>query len=133
MSKVTEDGAGAASRARGKTHVVTSRASLDKRPQEVAAMFDAVARRYDRTNTFMSLGQDHRWRRRTRQSLELCPGERVLDLAAAQRLSTIELAQTAPTPLGCDFSTRHAAGRPGSSRPPQRPARRRRRAAPALR
>jgi demethylmenaquinone methyltransferase/2-methoxy-6-polyprenyl-1,4-benzoquinol methylase len=67
-------------------------------------MFDAVARRYDRTNTFMSLGQDHRWRRRTRQSLELCPGERVLDLAAGTAVSTIELAQTGAYAVGCDFS-----------------------------
>jgi len=104
MSKVTEDGTGAAGRARGKTHVVTSRATLDKRPHDVAAMFDAVARRYDRTNTFMSFGQDRRWRRRTRQTLELRPGERVLDLAAGTAVSTVELAQTGAYAVGCDFS-----------------------------
>ena len=40
-----------------------SRASLDKQPREVAAMFDGVARRYDRTNTILSFGQDRSWRK----------------------------------------------------------------------
>ena len=43
-----------------------SRATLDKDPHEVASMFDAVARRYDLTNTVLSLGQDRFWRRATR-------------------------------------------------------------------
>ena len=42
--------------------VSATRASLDKRPAEVAAMFDGVARRYDITNTVLSMGQDRRWR-----------------------------------------------------------------------
>src|SRR5215475_4052921 len=33
-----------------------TRAGLDKQPREVAAMFDAVARRYDLTNTVLSFG-----------------------------------------------------------------------------
>ncbi|MEO6886274.1 MAG: class I SAM-dependent methyltransferase, partial [Jatrophihabitantaceae bacterium] len=53
-----------------------SRAALDKKPQDVAAMFDGVARRYDLTNTVLSMGKDRRWRRRTRQCLELTPGQR---------------------------------------------------------
>ena len=40
-----------------------TRASLDKAPHEVAAMFDDVAERYDLTNDVLSLGQDRRWRR----------------------------------------------------------------------
>ena len=39
-----------------------TRAELDKQPAEVAAMFDAVAQRYDLTNDVLSLGQDRRWR-----------------------------------------------------------------------
>ena len=35
-----------------------SRASLDKQPTEVAAMFDGVASAYDRTNTILSFGRD---------------------------------------------------------------------------
>ena len=59
-----------------------SRAALDKKPHEVAAMFDGVARRYDRTNTILSGGLDGLWRRRTRQVLQIRPGQRILDLAA---------------------------------------------------
>ncbi len=43
-----------------------NRATLDKDPREVASMFDGVARRYDITNTVLSLGQDRFWRRATR-------------------------------------------------------------------
>jgi len=43
-----------------------SRASLDKEPHEVAAMFDGVARHYDRTNTILSFGRDRSWRSATR-------------------------------------------------------------------
>jgi demethylmenaquinone methyltransferase/2-methoxy-6-polyprenyl-1,4-benzoquinol methylase len=81
-----------------------SRADLDKQPRAVAAMFDRVARRYDLTNTLMSLGQDHRWRRRTRQALELNAGELVLDLAAGTAVSTVELARSGAYAVGCDFS-----------------------------
>ena len=33
-------------------------------------MFDAVAKRYDVTNTVLSLGQDRLWRDATRRALE---------------------------------------------------------------
>ena len=69
-----------------------SRASLDKDPREVASMFDAVARRYDLTNTVLSLGQDRLWRRATRSALRIGPGDKVLDLAAGTAVSTVELA-----------------------------------------
>ena len=55
-----------------------TRASLDKRPAEVAAMFDGVAARYDRTNTILSFGQDRLWRKATRLALDLQPGDEVL-------------------------------------------------------
>jgi demethylmenaquinone methyltransferase/2-methoxy-6-polyprenyl-1,4-benzoquinol methylase len=67
-------------------------------------MFDEVARRYDVTNTVLSFGQDHRWRRRTRQCLMLQPGDRVLDLAAGTGVSTIELARSGARAIACDFS-----------------------------
>jgi demethylmenaquinone methyltransferase / 2-methoxy-6-polyprenyl-1,4-benzoquinol methylase len=80
------------------------RASLDKQPHEVAAMFDGVAERYDRTNTVLAFGRDRAWRRRTRSALELRPGERVLDLAAGTGVSTEELARSGATAIGVDFS-----------------------------
>jgi demethylmenaquinone methyltransferase/2-methoxy-6-polyprenyl-1,4-benzoquinol methylase len=67
-------------------------------------MFDGVARRYDITNTVLSGGMDRRWRRRTRQCLELTPGQRVLDLAAGTGVSTAELIRSGAFAVGCDFS-----------------------------
>jgi demethylmenaquinone methyltransferase / 2-methoxy-6-polyprenyl-1,4-benzoquinol methylase len=80
------------------------RATLTKAPREVAAMFDGVARRYDVTNTVLSMGQDRRWRRHTRQCLELVAGQRVLDLAAGTGVSTAELRRSGAEAIACDFS-----------------------------
>jgi demethylmenaquinone methyltransferase/2-methoxy-6-polyprenyl-1,4-benzoquinol methylase len=81
-----------------------NRATLQKQPREVAAMFDGVARRYDLTNTVLSLGLDHRWRKRTRQVLQLRPGQRVLDLAAGTGVSTAEIRRSGAWAVACDFS-----------------------------
>lgn len=81
-----------------------SRASLDKDPRDVASMFDGVARRYDVTNTVLSLGQDRHWRRATRTALRIRPGDRVLDLAAGTAVSTVELARAGAWCLAADFS-----------------------------
>ncbi len=67
-------------------------------------MFDAVARRYDLTNTVLSLGQDRFWRRATRAALKIGPGDRVLDLAAGTAVSTVELAKSGAWCVACDFS-----------------------------
>jgi demethylmenaquinone methyltransferase/2-methoxy-6-polyprenyl-1,4-benzoquinol methylase len=74
-----------------------TRATLDKDPAEVAAMFDEVAARYDLTNTVLSLGQDRGWRRAVARALDLRPGERVLDLAAARRRAAPRWPAPAPT------------------------------------
>jgi demethylmenaquinone methyltransferase/2-methoxy-6-polyprenyl-1,4-benzoquinol methylase len=81
-----------------------TRAGFDKQPRDIALMFDGVARRYDVTNTVLSGGQDRRWRRLTRQSLELKPGELVLDLAAGTGVSTVELSHSGARAIACDFS-----------------------------
>jgi len=83
---------------------VPRRASLAKRTDEVAAMFDGVAARYDRTNTVLSFGRDRVWRRVTRQRLALRPGETCLDLAAGTGVSTEELARSGATVIGADIS-----------------------------
>jgi len=80
------------------------RATLDKRPDEVASMFDGVARRYDLTNTLLSGGRDRAWRRATRQALALQPSELVLDLAAGTGVSTEELTRSGARVIACDFS-----------------------------
>ncbi|CAN3127062.1 demethylmenaquinone methyltransferase [Mycobacterium sp. smrl_JER01] len=81
-----------------------NRASLDKDPHEVASMFDGVARRYDLTNTVLSLGQDRFWRRATREALQLGPSDKVLDLAAGTAVSTVELAASGAWCVAADFS-----------------------------
>lgn len=81
------------------------RASLDKDPQDVAAMFDGVARRYDLTNDVLSMGQDRIWRRATLRALEALPGERVLDLAAGTGTSSEPLADAGVRVVPCDLST----------------------------
>ena len=81
-----------------------SRATLDKDPRDVASMFDAVARRYDITNTVLSLGQDRAWRRATRSALNIGPGDTVLDLAAGTAVSTVELAKSGAWCVAADFS-----------------------------
>ncbi len=81
-----------------------TRASLEKKPHEVAAMFDRVAKRYDVTNTVMAFAQDRRWRRATRIALDLRPTDRCLDLAAGTAVSSVELAKSGADVIACDFS-----------------------------
>ncbi len=81
-----------------------SRASLDKDPRDVAAMFDDVARKYDVTNDVLSLGQDRRWRRATVQACEASAGERVLDIAAGTGTSSEPFADAGVDVVPADFS-----------------------------
>lgn len=70
----------------------------------MASMFDAVARRYDITNTVLSAGRDRHWRRATRSTLDVGPGDVVLDLAAGTAVSTQELTRSGAWCLAADFS-----------------------------
>ncbi|GIH09989.1 demethylmenaquinone methyltransferase [Rhizocola hellebori] len=81
-----------------------TRADLDKEPHEIAAMFDGVAEKYDRTNTVLSFGQDKAWRRSTRAALGLQAGEKVLDLGAGTGVSTEELTRSGAYVVGVDIS-----------------------------
>ncbi len=81
-----------------------TRAQLDKKPGDVAAMFDAVARRYDLTNDVLSLGQDRRWRKVVVDAVAPEPGETVLDLAAGTGTSSQPFADRRAHVVPCDFS-----------------------------
>ncbi|NUP49102.1 MAG: demethylmenaquinone methyltransferase [Catenulispora sp.] len=81
-----------------------SRASLDKQPHEVAAMFDGVAERYDLTNDVLALGQTRLWRRAVRDAVAARPGQRVLDLAAGTGTSTQPFHNAGAQTVSCDFS-----------------------------
>ncbi len=81
-----------------------SRAALDKKPSEVAAMFDGVARRYDITNDLLSMGQDRRWRQAVTRAVDARPGDTVLDLAAGTGTSTLPFTRAGAFAVPCDFS-----------------------------
>ncbi|MFI6522072.1 demethylmenaquinone methyltransferase [Spirillospora sp. NPDC050679] len=81
-----------------------TRASLDKQPADVAAMFDSTAERYDLLNTLMTGGQDRRWRREVVRAVDARPGERVLDLAAGTGTSSVPFAEAGADTVACDFS-----------------------------
>lgn len=81
-----------------------SRASLDKKPRDVAEMFDTVAERYDVTNDVLSVGQDRLWRRATVAAVGARPGERVLDIAAGTGTSSEPFADAGVEVVAADFS-----------------------------
>jgi demethylmenaquinone methyltransferase/2-methoxy-6-polyprenyl-1,4-benzoquinol methylase len=81
-----------------------ARAELDKKPTDVAKMFDAVAKRYDIANDVLSLGQDRRWRRDVIEAVGAKRGERVLDLAAGTGTSSEPFHELGAEVVPCDFS-----------------------------
>ena len=81
-----------------------SRATLDKRPADVAKMFDAVAGRYDAMNRVMTFGLEPRWRRHVERAVGARPGMRILDLAAGTGASTTSFARSGADTIACDFS-----------------------------
>lgn len=80
------------------------RATMEKLPGEVAAMFDQIARRYDLTNDVISLGQDRRWRTATIRAVDAAPGDVVLDLAAGTGTSSEPFDADGVRVVPCDFS-----------------------------
>ena len=74
---------------------------------EVQAMFDRIARVYDRVNSVMTAGLHHQWRRRAAQLAALAPGDRALDVATGTGDLAFKLGhRVAPggTVIGVDFS-----------------------------
>jgi demethylmenaquinone methyltransferase/2-methoxy-6-polyprenyl-1,4-benzoquinol methylase len=81
-----------------------TRASLDKDPRDVAAMFDDVAGKYDLTNDVLSLGQDRLWRRAVVKAVDAKPGQTVLDIAAGTGTSSEPFADGGVNVVPADFS-----------------------------
>jgi demethylmenaquinone methyltransferase / 2-methoxy-6-polyprenyl-1,4-benzoquinol methylase len=81
-----------------------SRADLDKRPADVAAMFDGIAERYDLLNDILSAGQVRLWRRAVARITGAGLGNRVLDLAAGTGTSALSFTATGADCVACDFS-----------------------------
>jgi demethylmenaquinone methyltransferase / 2-methoxy-6-polyprenyl-1,4-benzoquinol methylase len=76
---------------------------------QVRAMFDRIARLYDRMNTVMTAGMHHQWRRRAADLAAVGPGSRALDVATGTGDLAFELAgRVAPggEVIATDFSER---------------------------
>ncbi len=77
---------------------------MDKNPDEVAAMFDGVAKRYDLVNDLLSLGRTKAWRKATTKIIAPRPGMKILDLAAGTGSSSEPLAAAGADVIPADFS-----------------------------
>ena len=81
-----------------------SRANLNKDPDEVAAMFDGVAKRYDLVNDLLSLGRTKAWRKAATTIIAPAPGMKILDVAAGPGSSSEPLHKAGATVFATDFS-----------------------------
>ncbi len=77
---------------------------MEKRPDEVAGMFDDVAKHYDRTNTVLSAGNAAFWRAAMVRAVDPQPGERILDVAAGTGTSSAALQKNGARVIALDFS-----------------------------
>jgi demethylmenaquinone methyltransferase / 2-methoxy-6-polyprenyl-1,4-benzoquinol methylase len=80
---------------------------IDKRPARVAAMFDAIAARYDFLNHLLSAGFDRSWRARAIRALGLTGREAVVDVCCGTADVALAAAWASPGAarvIGVDFS-----------------------------
>jgi demethylmenaquinone methyltransferase/2-methoxy-6-polyprenyl-1,4-benzoquinol methylase len=77
---------------------------MNKRPEEVAGMFDGVAKHYDRTNTVLSGGNAVLWRAAMVRAVAPAAGERILDIAAGTGTSSAALQKHGARVVALDFS-----------------------------
>ena len=82
--------------------------TLDKSPDRLARMFDAIAPRYDLLNRLLSAGIDRRWRAAAVRSLELTGRETLVDVCAGTADVALEAvadrSRGASRAIGIDFS-----------------------------
>ncbi len=76
----------------------------DEKRTAVRSMFDTIAPRYDLVNRIMTFRMDVGWRRTTRESLELKPESRILDLACGTGDFCVDLEAHGHHPIGVDLS-----------------------------
>ena len=99
-----------------------TRANLDKRPGDVAAMFDGVAERYDLLNDVLSLGQDRRWRRVVARAVGARPGRAGARPGRGHRHLVAGLHPAGARCVACDFSLGMLRVGARAARPRQPPA-----------
>ncbi len=73
---------------------------------QVQAMFDRIARVYDRMNGLMTVGMHHRWRERAADLARVGPGSRALDVATGTGDLAMALQARGAEVVGMDFSER---------------------------
>jgi demethylmenaquinone methyltransferase/2-methoxy-6-polyprenyl-1,4-benzoquinol methylase len=83
---------------------VSNAADLNKDPEEVASMFDGVAKRYDFLNDLLSLGRTKAWRKVVTSIINPKPGMKILDIAAGTGSSSRPLADKGANVISLDFS-----------------------------
>ena len=71
---------------------------------QVRAMFDRIARVYDRMNSVMTAGMHHRWRERAADLAGVGPGSTALDVATGTGDLAVELARRGAEVTGMDFA-----------------------------
>jgi demethylmenaquinone methyltransferase/2-methoxy-6-polyprenyl-1,4-benzoquinol methylase len=71
---------------------------------QVRAMFDRIARVYDRMNSVMTAGMHHRWRERAADLARVGPGSAALDVATGTGDLAVELARRGAEVTGSDFA-----------------------------
>lgn len=83
---------------------MSNTADLNKDPEEVASMFDGVAKRYDFLNDLLSLGRTKAWRKVVTSIIDPKPGMKILDIAAGTGSSSRPLADKGAEVICLDFS-----------------------------
>jgi demethylmenaquinone methyltransferase/2-methoxy-6-polyprenyl-1,4-benzoquinol methylase len=81
-----------------------SKADLSKKPQQVAQMFDGVAKNYDKANDLLSFGSARIWRKKVAKLVNSQPGQKILDLAAGTGSSSIVFLREGVKVVAADFS-----------------------------
>ena len=71
---------------------------------QVRAMFDRIAKVYDRMNGVMTAGMHHRWRDRAVELAAVGPGARALDVATGTGDMAVALRARGADVVGLDFS-----------------------------
>ncbi|MGV4349453.1 demethylmenaquinone methyltransferase [Trueperella pyogenes] len=80
------------------------RATLDKAPGDIAAMFDQVSLKYDITNFVLTFGLIDVWRVATREAIAPRPGMKILDIAAGTGASSATYAKEGADVVASDIS-----------------------------
>ena len=91
-------------RAYSSENIRVSRAGLNKDPDDVSAMFDGVAKRYDLLNDLLSLGRTKAWRKIVTATIAPTAGMKILDIAAGTGSSSRPLADAGAEVIPLDFS-----------------------------